>query len=384
MKTLSKWLASAMVAALTALFLFACSEPEVSPPDDDEPQEITPEKANALMEEISFASATKVTGAVPSVSNTSLVKMIGGDTIYTLPELQVALRVTNPPGRPAKGWYIAVEGSTFYKDVLVDDTEDGDTVTVVIMEFTNEDPEISTFPLLITPYDEQNQPIDVIKRIVVVENTTSQGGRLAASSCDLLMSPSSLANWDWSWRSTMTWNPNGEVTFMNSPGRLFTAEQNPTGCCNPQAACPAYVCNPTTQECQWVYNAEVFATTFYSISAEYFSFFQDGTFQRWTKERIKNFNPDPDVTDWCGGVAGYNDRTSVVEYSGTHDYQSGDPNVLYVNTQVECDDPLGICGYGSRPGTIRVSCHVLVITATIEFTKEERTYVRGSVDSWND
>jgi len=384
MKTLSKWPGRTLLVLLGALLLSQCTEPEVEPDDgDDDPQVVTPAEADRILESLMFTTKTKVSGSMPTVANTSLAKMNSGDTIFVQPGMQMPLRISSPATSPAKGWFITVENASFYLDVPVDDTEDeteeGEDVSNVIIEFP-EDFYLGDFSVSIMTYKEGKEPIDVIKRKVVVEKPEAPG-----STCSLLKTDPTVI-WDWSWQSTIVWNPNG-FDFMNTPGRLFKASQLTTGCCNPQAACPAYVCDPVTLECNWEYNAIVNAFTFYSIQSEYFNFFPDGNFTRATKERIKNFNPDPNVTDWCGGIAGYNMYAPLVHYYGTHDYQDGDANIVYITERTDCDDPLGICGYGSRPGSVKVSCHVLVITIDrmqLDFTKEQRIYWRRSAIDWHD
>ncbi len=64
-------------------------------------------------------------------------------------------------------------------------------------------------------------------------------------------------------------------------------------------------------------------------------------------ENIRNFNAE--TTDWCAQIPGYSTRDSYVDYYGTHDYAPGDTNIRYITTRSACDDPIGICGYGSRP-----------------------------------
>ena len=151
--------------------------------------------------------------------------------------------------------------------------------------------------------------------------------------------------------------------------------QEPTGCCEDGTACPILKKDPITNTWKYEYNSKVKAQTSYSIEFEFFTFFRDGTFRRSTMENIRNFNAE--TTDWCAQIPAYNTRDSYVEYYGTHDYVPGDTNIRYITTRSACDDPNGICGYGSRPGDLKFSCHTMTITAGVEGSREERMYQTG-------
>jgi hypothetical protein len=203
----------------------------------------------------------------------------------------------------------------------------------------------------------------------------------SAMGCDILVSGDTVVGgglkWDWVWQWTVVLDRNNKATFVNAPARKFKATQHPTGCCQNGSACPAYV--PLTDSTwSFVYNSEVTAETSYSIWRDILGFYSDGTFARYTQEYIVNF--DPISTDWCSSIPAYTIDNSVVYYFGTHNYVKGNSSISYITTRKQCDDPSGLCGYASRPGSIKFSCHTLMITVDrlmLENTKETRMYRRG-------
>ncbi len=368
-----------MIVLLAALLFSACSEPEIAPDDeddDDEPLVITPAEADELLERLLFTGSTRVTGPLPSVSNTAVVKNNVKDTIYAMPGVQLPIRLYHSQTGKIKGWYIGVTNSSFYYDVPVEETEAGDSITIIFPEVPESD-EAYSMPLKIIPYDESNQPVDIVEREFTVE--------LPDDGCGLLVKPGN--NFEWIWNYTYSADPNNKRTFFNFPQRVFATESNPTGCCNSQAACPAYVCDPNTLQCNWVYNSEVTMKTIYSIDAEFLTLYDDGTFFRYTDEHKQNF--DPIQTDWCGRIPAYTITDQIVQYEGTHNYVPGRPSMSLTTTSKECDppDPFGLCGLSTSllSGEVKVNCHLLVIIRNrlnIDFTKDVIAFTRhpGQLD----
>jgi len=383
MKTLMKLRRSLSILIVPAMVLFAaCSDPAEDIEDDGNSNggELTEEEADKISDSFAFTNSVRVTGIVPTVVNTSLLKTNSKDTIYTMPGLKIPLRISHPAAVAINGWFIAVKNSTYYYDVPILEEEDSDTVSVVILEIDPERVELPyDIPVEITPYDQNKVPVDVIERIVTVEDPVSGG-------CDILIDgdTTNIGILEWRWHATVVFDSNDEPRFVNAPARVFGASQKIGGCCNEDPlVCPQAVYNPITKATDLIYDSEVTAGTMYSIAHELFSFYKDGTFFRFTLERIKNFSYD--ATDWCNGVPGFNERESVVHYYGTHDYAPGNTSISYANTHSYCDDPNGICGYGSRDGAVMVTCHMMVITAGVEGSKEVRMYVRHTYsDVWDD
>ena len=382
METLMKLRRSLSVLIVSAMVLFvACSDPaeDLNNNGNSNGGVLTPDEADRISDAFTFNNSQRVTGTVPTVVNTSLVKTNSKDTIYTIPGLKMPLRISHPAAVVINGWFIAVKNSTYYYDVPIHEEEDTDTVSVIILEIDPERVELPyDIPVEITPYDQNKAPVDVIERIVTVEDPTSGG-------CDILIDgdtvSTGLLEWRWDW--TVVFDSNDEPRFVNAPGRGFGAKQKIGGCCGDSLVCPQAVYNPITKATELIYDAEVSAGTMYSILHELFSFYKDGTFRRITGEHIKNFSDE--ATNWCAGVPGYNDRKSYAYYFGTHDYVPGNTRISYANTHSHCQEPGNICGYGSRGGEVTVSCHTMVITAGVEGSKEVRMYLRHQYsDVWDD
>jgi hypothetical protein len=361
---------SRMLFFLFLLLAGSCSKLNENPQDKN-PNENPGPDPDALLETLLFARATRVTGTVPAVANTSLLKTNTRDTIYALTGFKIPIRVSHPETISLKGIYVALQQGTFYYDVPIELEEESDTVSVIFLEVDPGDTQQEyTLPVELIPYDVSNTPVDKIGRIIKIEPPSGNG-------CDILVQrPATLGDtsgiWspEWFWFATMVFNPNGEVTFLNAPGNAFITQTTYQGCCDPNR--PQGKCHPLST----TLNATANARIAYTIESETFAFFTGGTFVRQTHERKQNFNPQ--TTDWCAGTAGYTLADDVVTYFGRHDYVPGNKNISYGTTHASCD----LCGYGSRGGALTHSCHMLVITRGAEFSKEVRIYVRNPVSEW--
>lgn len=394
MRTTMRWLSAASLIALPLLFLFCCSDPDEEeikvPPIEEEEEEVTPEEADDLLNAFSFFSSSKVTGNVPLVDNTSIIKSDSKDTIYVLPGVKHILRLSHPQSVVINGIFMAAQGSSFYYDVPVQEEEDSDTVSVFLFEIEPENLDGAVnVPVEITPYDANKQAIDIIERIITVEESSQNACDILTDGDTTMRAYEPIDEWLWKW--TVLLDPSGQPTFINGPGRVFSSLQKDiAGCCN--IGCPAYVVDPNTQQGEWVFDSFVDAGTYYSIEAEFFRFYKNGTFYRFTSESEKNF--DPLSTDWCAGIPVFREGKDFVHYYGTHNYVSGDSDISYVTTRSVCADPLGLCGYGSRGGQVKFSCHAMMIIAGVEGQQELRFYRRNygtpvgpgseSYTDWND
>lgn len=375
METSISWLA-ARLAVLVLLFLFCCSDPEadeVTPPpqEEDEEEEITPADADAMLESFSFTSATKITGSVPAVANTSLIKTSSRDTIYTMPGIKDLIRISHPESRPVKGMYFALKGSSFYYDVLIDTEEKSDTVSVIFFEIDPNkiDEEISSgsieVPIEITAYDESGQPIDIIERILTIENPSD-------NSCNILEH-----SWHWEWSAILS---NDQLVNLNARGETYPNNFTFTDCCL-GSFCPKYDANQEPY-----YDVEIPISLFYSIAYEWFEFYSDGLFYRETMESSsyisnagedRNRDQNPFTFDPCDWEPVIKIKTELVNYYGTHDYVPGNTSLSYIITDDSCGDDFG-CGYGSRGGQLITSCHLMVIVHGTEGQKSMRMYTRGT------
>ena len=375
MKTWLKWQRLLPVLAISALmFCVACIEPVPDPPTnpDPPPTEEDPgeesEAADAFLSALVFANSAQLSGQLPNATNTDEVKMNVKDTIYLMEGVKIPLRFSHPENQPIAGIYIAVNHSTFYFDVPINQEEESDTVAIVFVDI---DPDTGEFPLnapaKIIPYDENDQPIDVIQRIITIEEPATPG-------CDILVAkPGTLGDttgfWspEWFWHHTIAFNSLGEPTFVNAPGLAHVTETMYEGCCDYD---DNKNCNILSTELNETVNAKIS----YTIMSETFSFFTDGTFARQSFERKTNF--DPETTQWCSNSPGYKHDDVVVTYRGTHDYVPGGTSISLPTDWASCD----LCGYGSPGGTLTFSCHMLVISRNNG--SQIRVYVRSSTSEW--
>ncbi|RAV99982.1 hypothetical protein DQQ10_15600 [Pseudochryseolinea flava] len=347
-----------------------CSDPSVDPPEEGGNNEpLSPEKADAIMETFSFISAAKVTGNLPSVSNTTLTKTSSRDTIYTLPGVRDVLRISHPESRIVKGVYFAVSGSTFYYNVEIERRESTDTVGITYFDI---DPvkindEISdgstSLPVDIIPYDESNQPIDIIERVMTIEKP--------GDACNIL-------NHTWFWQWSMLTDPTGHPYNLNTRGERNMNEYIFKDCCLGVPACPVYDENQDP-----IYDVEIPISLYYTIVAEWFRFHSDGTFDRQTREQesyISNPGDDPYTFDPCSWTPEIDHRMETVNYWGTHDYAPGDNVITYLATGSTCPQGEIGCGYAGSVSNAQLitTCHVMAVIKGSEGGKSVKLLARGS------
>jgi hypothetical protein len=375
MKTSMRWLSASRVAVLAVLFLFCCSDPadeDVKPPENKpgEKNEVPPVDADAAMKAFSFTSATQKTGNVPTVVNSSLLKTDTRDTIYVLPQVMNIIRISHPKDRVVKGIFFAVVGSGFYYEVPLHAEEETDTVSVILYEIDPDEIQLPyDIPVEITAYDDNAQPIDILERIITLEEPNS-------GFCDILQDGDTTStDWfrSWVWQWTVLLDHNEQPLLINAPAKLHLTQQEHSGCCE-NSACPSYVVDPNTKVGEWVYDSKFSVTSSYGIFSELFTFYRNGTFSRYTAELHSTL--DEENTDYFNGVPSMKLYVDEVFYFGPHDYAPGDTQISYHTLRSNCADPLGLCGYGSRGGSVTASCHAMMISTGIESQKEVRMYTR--------
>ena len=216
-----------LTVMLASLFYASCSDPEeeIAPPtqqqqQQQEDEEITKADIESFLESLGFATSSKVIGSAPTVTNTSIIKMDSKDTIYTMPGQKIPIRISHPEAVALQGVYIASKNSTFYLDVPLDEEEDSDTVSVVIIEFPEGEEVPNDVPLEIIPYDRSKNPVDIVERIITIEEPENV-------SCDFLKDgdTTSIGPAEWTWHYTIVFDHNGDPKFVNAPGRVFGATQ---------------------------------------------------------------------------------------------------------------------------------------------------------------
>lgn len=369
-------LCAARFVVLAIFFLICCSDPggDVEPPEGDdggnEEEEFTPEEADAVMETFSFISATKVTGSAPAVPNTTLTKTSTRDTIYTLPGIQDVIRISHPRSTNVKGIFFRVAASTFYYNVEIEREERSDTVVVTFFEIdpVKIEEEISSgstsVPVEIIAYDDKNEPIDIIERIMTIEKPSADG-------CNILEH-----TWFWEWSVLL--NHLDHPYNLNCRAERNRNEFTFKDCCLGAASCPKYDENQNP-----IYDVEMPISLYYTITAEWFRFFSDGLFERQTMEQesyISNPGEDPATFDACKWIPEISLRTETVDYYGTHDYVAGDKTITYIITDDSCDEGDFGCGFGGSlmGAEVTVTCHTMVLSKGSAENKSVRMFSRGA------
>jgi hypothetical protein len=365
------------VLIIPALVLYvSCSDPMQDAENDDDNNSndtvLTSSEADKIADALRFKNSAKVTGTIPTVINSSLSRTNSKDTIFLMDGVKIPIRLSHPEGQIISGIFIAVKGSTFYQDMPAEIEGESDTVSIIIVDIDAGDLDLpADVPAEIVPYDNSKQPIDIIERIITIEEPE-------ALPCDILVQrPGTLTDstgyWapEWYWHHTIVFNPNGDPIFINAPGNAHITKTQYEGCCD-------FTTGKNCNILATTLNASADVVIAYTIMSETFAFFTDGTFVRQTHERKQNF--DPNTTDWCAGLAGYTYSDDVVTYQGTHDYIPGDTNISYLTKYSSCE----LCGYGSPGGSLAYSCHLMVISRNTEGSNQVRVYVRDPTSDWYD
>ena len=374
MKRCITWPRAARLAVLATFFLLSCSDPaeEVDPPGKDEgenEEEITPEKADAVLEAFSFTSATTILGTPPTVSNTNDIRTSSKDTIYTLPGVKDLLRISHPASSRVKAIYFGVQGSTFYYHAAVDREEKSDTVAVIFFEIdpAKIEEEISSgstsVPIEIIAYDENDEPLDVIERIMTIEKPTSNG-------CNILED-----TWYWEWSALL--DPGGQPYNLNCRGERYPNNFTFTDCCLGSLSCPTYDANQNP-----IYEVEIPISLHYTIYSEWLQFHSNGGFERQTMEQesyISNPGTNPQTFDPCKWTPSISVRTETVSYYGTHDYVPGNNTLSYIITDDSCDPNDFGCGFGGSLAGAQLysTCHIMVLSKGTGEQKSVRMFSRG-------
>jgi hypothetical protein len=376
MKTWPKWQHLLPVAISAFAFCFSCTDPlpDMDPEGGggtDTPEE-TPEEADKFLNALLFSNGSKISGAVPAVTNTSAIRTNVKDTLYLMEGAKIPIRFSHPEGQPVAGIFIAVNDGTFYYDVPVEHEEESDTVSIIFIDIDPDELELPyDAPAEIIPYDANDQPLDIVERIITVEEPSGPGCDITVDRPGTLTDSTGLWAPEWYWHHTVVYNSAGEATFINAPGYAHITLTAYEGCCDHDDNKNCNILSTTL-------NATVNAKISYTIMSETFAFFTNGTFARQTHERKQNF--DAENTQWCPEIPAYLNDDQVVTYQGTHDYTPGATSISYLTKYSNCD----LCGYGSPGGALAFSCHLLVITRGSEGSKQVRVYVRDPTSEWYD
>jgi hypothetical protein len=367
MKILTQFLKFSAMTVLCGMLLLTCDsdEPEANPePEPETPGTLDPatvEGLDSLSDHFKFLGFTKKQGKIPAASaGNSELKISFRDTLYLMDGARIPIEFLHDAETNVAGVYVQIHGSspgtgdplysTYHYDIPeLAETAGSDTVSVILVSFDPTGFELPlSFPVTITPYDKNGQPIDETEAIFTVEESfddLSNSGRSKSGSCAFTSPP--VEGW-WQWaHSTIV--VDDEIVFTSNPN-IVIGGQNIKGCCVNGVSDYGASClngDPKNEN-------TLFFPTYYQIAGETFIFNESGTFERITLE--KHGDPDTDNTNFCGVAYGVVTNTNeFVTYEGNWTL---DPATKNLRLQTTSSSGFG---YGNPGGIIRYNCHGMLM-----------------------
>ena len=275
------------------MIFFGCSED--AEPDDPQP-EPNPVSidANEIVEALNFRNSTVIAGTLPATVKTADLK-IDTDTIFWAEGITNRIRILKPIGQHIGTFHAQVADADSYIEAEFEIEDETDTIVFmnVDLDLTGLEPPFF-FNIRIVPLDDSGLPIDEFDLPVNVEALTD-------GDCDFAYGDI------WEWIYTV-----GSNNFFTAPMLPATQDGTLIGCCSdtgnsyyePSCANPA---NNFRKEVHY-HNAFV-------VEREFLKFFESGLVAGELRQYTQNINPSK--TDFCGGVAGYNQRNVYNAVGGT-------------------------------------------------------------------
>ncbi len=331
MKIIKPFLKFSCMTVFCGMLLLACTsdDPETNP----EPEILdlaTVEGLDSLSDHLTFASAEKIEGKVPSApAGVSSLKFSIQDTLHLIPGVFMPVKFLHDELTNVAGVYIQVRhfsGSTnlvteathYYDVPEVPGTAESDSISVIMVGFDPSDfvdpvgvppagAPLPTFEIAITPYDPNGQPLDATVVPVVVEDMNDNDPN---GTCGLVLPEGEYWDWSMSYIPSNPWD--GDFEFLSSPLDLFKGVQNINGCCGADGN--SYY-GATCLNLDSTYQRTLPFTTFYLIAHESFIFSDNGTYTRRTQEN--SANPVPEESNFCDGIAGNVEiKFAKIDYTG--------------------------------------------------------------------
>jgi len=370
------------VAILGCLILFVSCQTETDvDPNDNETEGSEEEENNnngngnpggeftsdELSSFLIFSDSTTKIDGQPPASPDGQLKINIKDTIYVVKGYPWGNRIhfLHDPSQDITGFYIYVEGASYYHDVpetVVEDqyipTDDEDTTSVVVLDFdlskqngrTYEDKNVVypvTAEIKIQPHDKDGASLDEFTKWITIEDPES------GENCN------SIVEKTWEWNFTIRVN-NGDVVNVWAPGLAIPINTKGGGCCNGDGkslttadiGCEVDINEPNMT---WI---EVYPNDFYVRPFEILHFYDGGKALAFQKEIIKNW--DLFNTDFCGQALAYtftvNDNFAR---EGEHDFIPG-------ASHMKLNFPGWKGGWKPTGGDIVYTCNTLIIIFGVE------------------
>jgi len=322
-----------------------------------------------LSEFLVFTEAAKISGELPAASD-GQIKIDVKDTIYFVKGYPLGDRIhfLKDPSQDISGYYIYVQGASFYYDVP-ETIEEGqyvpegeeDTTSVVILDFDPPSDDISypfTVEIKIQPHDPSGTPLDEFMKWITVEDpendVNAQGGRTLASCNTITTSSADYWVWDFTIREY-----NGKILNVMAPGLAKPINSQGGGCCNTRdgtsvtTSDPILECSPIdslrTPYLSWI---QLDVSDFLVRLYEYLYIREDLSATVSSREVKLVYNRA--TTNFCSGVVGYTGENNRYFNDGSHDFTPG-------ASYIDFDFPSWNGPYRISDGDLIYTCNTLII-----------------------
>jgi len=354
----TRFLASILMLCL--VLLDSCKE---STEDDPSPTIGTisvaaPDKATKSLK---FDNATEVNGPLESVTSSAILE-IDKDSIFWVKGIVKRIIIKKPPSISIGSVSIYVKGSKSHFNVPMAKEEETDSISVFYFDFNPDGWELpTTFDIKIIPRKDDGSPLTDWDLPVLIEDENS-------SSCDF----KNGRIWEW----ILTYRDN---TIDRMAMQEDMVEGTISGCCDGDGNSFYDNCFGTSSHRTVKYNTSIM------VRWDFLKFFEDGAVAGQLSEVTQNVSPQ--LTDFCGGTAGYKRTTVNNGYTGTYSINTsnctltiesldGITEPVYASDGTKIGDfilPI-YAGFGSNAVYKIVGGHFLKETRNIEGQSFSRYY----------
>ncbi|MGB5691770.1 MAG: hypothetical protein WBM43_04090 [Flavobacteriaceae bacterium] len=333
-------------------------EPDSSDiPESPEVQSVDPDKATASL---IFDNMKVVSGSPPeskfSSKGTAISPIdlkIDSDTIFWTPGIVKRIKILKPENTILNfGVRVFVPGASSYIETTLREEEETDEIGILYFKFVSSNWVLPvTFPLTISPLDEEGNIVDRFEIPVKIEKPLEEGYG-SGSDCNL-----DLENTFWEWISYNQENP----PFFSAPMYPHIQPGTTFGCCIDGISSPGSVCTNTSD------NRPLDYEIIFMRPLIFMTFIDDSEVN--IAGQVYSQNLDPSTSDYCSNTPGYSESNSVSGKRGDYIVNT-DCSITLENLQDDggngnlLDDPTRYIGGGPFIKYTLISDHFMKQTIT--------------------
>lgn len=307
---------------------------------------------NKVTTSLIFDNMNVVNGTPPGFKNNTkgtIDLKIDSDTIFWTPGIIKRIKIQKPEGVSLKhGAWVYVPGADSYIETTLREEEESDEVSILYFEFDPTGWELPiTFPIEITPLDENGNPADTFKGPACIEKP-----RGASGSCDI-----DVQNDFWEWVYYKQQNP----SFFTGSWFPHIEESTTNGCCINNESEPDITCTNTNEHRVLDYEIVFMRKVLFMY------FINNSKVNVFGQLYSKNL--DPYASNFCSNSAGYSENNleviKIADYTINADCSISLDNITYAasNPSFLVDPTLYVGGGPSIKYTL-ISDHYMEQTIT--------------------